>query len=109
MRKRGATVEYLYWSARRTARFVDDNGLVAPTRQVAYTISSPSLSWAPTLSRLAKSSGGLRPQIATAIERALGKIAVMRFNSPAVASCTAGPAPSWSSPHPASGSSMLSC
>ena len=34
----GGTVEYLYWSARRTGRFVEDNNLAA--QQVTRTITS---------------------------------------------------------------------
>lgn len=76
----GGTVEYLYWSARRTGRFIEDNNLAGP--QVAWTITSPALRFLPTLSRTATSSGSLRPQIARTIERALGHIAVTRFNAP---------------------------
>lgn len=76
----GGTVEYLYWSARRTGRFIEDNNLA--TQQVTRTITSPALRWLPTLSRTATSSGSLRPQIARTIERALGQIAVTRFNAP---------------------------
>src|SRR5262249_17440864 len=76
----GGTVEYLYWSARRTARFIEDNNLA--TQQVSRTITSPALSFLPTLSRTATSSGRLRLQVARAIERALGQIAVTRFDAP---------------------------
>jgi hypothetical protein len=76
----GGTVEYLYWSARRTGRFVEDNNLAA--QQVAWTIATPALRWLPSLSRTATSSGSLRPQVARTIERALGQIAVTRFNAP---------------------------
>ncbi len=76
----GGTVEYLYWSSRRTNRFLEDNGLVV--QPVTHTISSPSLSWLPIFSRSTSSSGGLRPQVAKRIETALGQIAVTRFNAP---------------------------
>jgi hypothetical protein len=76
----GGTVEYLYWSVRRTGRFIEDNNLAAP--QVSRTITSPALGWLPTLSRTASSTGSLRPQIARTIEKALGQIAVTRFNAP---------------------------
>src|SRR5215469_3359111 len=83
MRRRAVTTQYLYWSARRTARFVQANGLAAATRQITRTITSPSLPWAPTVSLSAASSGGLQAQIAAAIEHALGKVAVARFGVPA--------------------------
>lgn len=76
----GGTVKYLYWSARRTGRFIEDNNLAA--QQVSWTIASPALRWLPVLSRTATSSGSLRPQVARTIERALGQIAVTRFNAP---------------------------
>jgi hypothetical protein len=76
------TVEYIYWSSRRTARFVEDNNLAAAGRQVTRTISSPALPWVPTLSSAATSSGSLRGQTARVIERALGPIAVARFDKP---------------------------
>lgn len=78
MRNSHGAVKYLYWSERRTGRFIVDNDLAAP--QITRTITSPSLNWLPTLSRTATSSGGLRPQIANAIEKSLGKIAVNHFN-----------------------------
>jgi hypothetical protein len=76
----GGTVEYLYWSSRRTSRFLEDNNLVV--QPVTRTISSPPLRWLPTFSRSATSSGSFRPQVAKRIERALGQIAVTRFNAP---------------------------
>jgi hypothetical protein len=76
----GETVEYLYGSSRRTGRFLEDNNIAIP--QVTQTITSPAPRWLPTFSRSTTSSGSLRPQVAKAIERALGQIAVNRFNAP---------------------------
>jgi hypothetical protein len=76
----GGTVEYLYWSSRRTSRFVEDNNLTV--QQVTRTMTSPALAWLPTFSRSTTSTGNLRPQIAKAIEEALGQLAVTRFNAP---------------------------
>lgn len=76
----GGTVEYLYWSTRRTSRFMEDNGL--SVQPVTQTLTSPSLGWLPTFSRSKTSASGTRPQIAKAIEGALGQIAVTRFNAP---------------------------
>ena len=70
----------MYWSTRRTSRFIEDNGLsVGPVTQ---TLTSPSFGWLPTFSRSKTSVSGKRPQIAKAIEDALGQIAVTRFNAP---------------------------
>lgn len=76
----GGTVEYLYWSKRRTNRFLEDNGLAVPS--VTRTATSPSLGWLPTFSKSTTSSETLRPQVAKTIERSLGQIAVTRFDSP---------------------------
>jgi hypothetical protein len=80
MSELGGAVEYLYWSSRRTSRFLEDNKLVVPP--VTRTTSSPSLRWLPTFSWSATASSNLRPQVAKRIERALGQIAVSRFNAP---------------------------
>jgi hypothetical protein len=76
----GVTVEYLYWSSRRTGRFLEDNNLVA--QPVTRTITSPAIRLFPTFSRSTTSSDSLRPEVAKTIERALGQIAVTRFNAP---------------------------
>ena len=76
----GGTVEYLYWSTRRTSRFIEDNGL--SVQPVTQTFTSPSFGWLPTFSRSKTSASGVRPQIAKEIEGALGQIAVSRFNAP---------------------------
>jgi hypothetical protein len=76
----GGTVEYLYWSARRTSRFMEDNGL--SVQPVTHTLTSPAVGWLPTFSRSETSASGTRPQIAKAIENVLGQIAVTRFDAP---------------------------
>lgn len=76
----GGTTEYLYWSARRTGRFMEDNDL--SIQPVTRTFTSPSIGWLPTFSRSKTSAGGTRPQIAKAIEDALGQTAVAHFDSP---------------------------
>lgn len=76
----GGTVEYLYWSNRRTSRFMEDNGL--SVQSVTQTLTSPSFGWLPTFSRGRTSISGTRPKIAKTIEDALGQIAVTRFNAP---------------------------
>jgi hypothetical protein len=76
----GGTVEYLYWSTRRTSRFIEDNSL--SDEPATQTLTSPSLGWLPTFSRSKPSVSGKRPQIARVIEEALGQIAVNRFNAP---------------------------
>jgi hypothetical protein len=76
----GGTVEYLYWSARRTSRFIEDNSL--SVEPVTRTLTSPSFGWLPTFSRSETSANGKRPQIARTIERSLGKIAVTSFGAP---------------------------
>lgn len=76
----GGTVEYLYWSTRRTSRFMEDNSL--SVQAVTRTFTSPALGWLPTFSRSTTSQSGTRPQIAKAIEDSLGRIAVAKFNTP---------------------------
>jgi len=76
----GGTVEYLYWSTRRTSRFMEDNGL--SVQSVTQTLTSPSFGWLPTFSRSKTSASGTRPQIAKVIESALGQLAVTRFDAP---------------------------
>ena len=76
----GGTVEYLYWSTRRTSRFMEDNGL--SVQPVTRTFTTPAFGWLPTFSRSKMSVSGTRPQIAKVIEGALGQIAVTRFNAP---------------------------
>lgn len=76
----GGTVEYLYWSARRTSRFMEDNDL--SVQPVTQTLTSPSFGWLPIFSRSKTTASGTRPQIAKTIEDALGQIAVTRFNAP---------------------------
>jgi hypothetical protein len=76
----GGTVEYLYWSTRRTSRFMEDNGF--SIQPVTQTLTSPSFVWLPTFSRSKTSASGTRPQIAKTIEGALGQTAVTRFNAP---------------------------
>lgn len=76
----GGTVEYLYWSTRRTSRFMEDNGL--SVQPVTKTLTSPAFGWLPTFSRTTTSASGTRPQIAKVIEGALGQIAVTKFNAP---------------------------
>jgi hypothetical protein len=76
----GGTTEYLYWSSRRTGRFMEDNALTP--NSVTNTISTPSFSWLPTFSRSSSKTSGTRPAIAKTIERSLGKIAVTSFGAP---------------------------
>lgn len=76
----GGTVEYLYWSDRRTSRFMEDNGL--SVRPVTRTFTSPAFGWLPTFSRSSTSVSGTRLQIAKTIEGALGQTAVTRFDAP---------------------------
>lgn len=76
----GGTVEYLYWSVRRTNRFIEDNDI--SVQPVTRTFTSPSFGWLPTFSRSRASASETRPRIAKAIESALGQIAVTRFNAP---------------------------
>jgi hypothetical protein len=76
----GGTTEYLYWSARRTSRFMEDNDLSIET--VTKTFTSPSIGWLPTFSRSKTSASWTRPQIAKAIEGTLGQTAVTRFDAP---------------------------
>jgi hypothetical protein len=80
MAELGGVVEYLYWSDRRTGRFLEDNGLSIP--QVAHTVTAPSFRWLLGFSRTATSQGTLRDQKARKIEDALGAIAVTRFDGP---------------------------
>jgi hypothetical protein len=60
---------------------MEDNGL--SVQPVTHTLASPSVGWLPTFSRSKTSTSRTRPQIAKAIEDALGKIAVTRFDAPA--------------------------
>jgi hypothetical protein len=76
----GGPTEYLYWSSRRTGRFMEDNGLTP--NSVTNTISTPSFSWLPTFSRSSSKTSGTRPAIAKTIERSLGKVAVTSFGAP---------------------------
>lgn len=80
MRELGGTVEYLYWSARRTERFLNDNNIPVP--QLTTTIASPGRGWLPTFSRTVVDLGNRRPQISKTIEAALGQMAVSRFDGP---------------------------
>lgn len=74
------TVEYLYWSKRKTERFIEDNGLTLDS--VSQTITTPSFGWLPTFSRSSSRADGTRPKIASAIERALGGTVVNSFDGP---------------------------
>jgi hypothetical protein len=76
----GGTIEYLYWSKRRTSRFLEDNDLT--TDPVTRTITSPSFNWFPSFSRSSTRALNTRPQISKVIENALGDIAVSRFDTP---------------------------
>src|ERR1700733_4683980 len=76
----GGTTEYLYWSSRRTGRFMEDNDL--SIQPVTQTFTSPSIGWLPTFSRSKTSGSGTRPQIAKVIEGALGQTAVTNFDAP---------------------------
>jgi hypothetical protein len=76
----GGTVEYLYWSERRTGRFMEDNSLAI--QPVTRTFTSPSFGWLPTFSRSRTSGSGTRPQIAKVVEDALGQRAVAKFDAP---------------------------
>jgi hypothetical protein len=80
MAELGGIVEYLYWSERRTSRFIEDNGLSIP--QVTHTVTAPSFRWLPAFSRTATNPSNLRAQKAMRIEQALGAIAVTRFDGP---------------------------
>jgi hypothetical protein len=80
MRELGGTVEYLYWSSRRTERFLNDNNISVP--QLTTTIASPGRGWLPTFSRTVVDLGNRRPQIAKTIDAALGQMAVSRFDGP---------------------------
>jgi hypothetical protein len=73
------TVQYLYWSKRRTERFIEDNSLTSDS--FSYTITTPSFGWLPTFSRTSsRLTDGTRPKIANAIEHSLGGMAVTSFN-----------------------------
>lgn len=76
----GGEVTYLYWSQRRTEKFLNDNGI--ERTPVTRTIASPAFSVAPVFSRSSTRQGGLRPQVANLIESTLGQSAVTCFNSP---------------------------
>ena len=91
MRELGGTVEYLYWSARRTERFLNDNNIPIP--QLTTTIASPARGWLPSLSRTVVDLGNRRPQIAKTIETALGQIAVNRFDGPSPIKYAKGTSP----------------
>jgi hypothetical protein len=80
MAERGGYIEYLYWSSRRTDRFLEDNDLA--DKPVTRTVTSPSLGWIPTFSQSTTSSGTSRPRVARNIEKSLGQIAVSRFDAP---------------------------
>ena len=76
----GGVTRYLYWSSRRTERFLNDNNIPIP--QLTTAISSPAISWLPTFSRAVVDLGNRRPLIAKKIETALGQVAVNRFDGP---------------------------
>jgi hypothetical protein len=76
----GGTVKYLYWSTRRTDRFLQDNDI--ELQQVSDTAATPSAPFLPVLSRTTTRTGNTRARMASVIESALGKTAVTDFNSP---------------------------
>jgi hypothetical protein len=78
--QRGKTVTYLYWSERRTGKFLEDNGIELPS--VTYSIGTPGFKALPTFSKSTTRKGALRPQVASRIERKLGQSAVTAFESP---------------------------
>jgi hypothetical protein len=80
MEKLNGTVEYLYWSERRTDRFIEDNGLTWDS--VSRTLATPSFSWLPTFSRTTSKVNDTRPKIASIIERYLDSTAVGSFDQP---------------------------
>jgi len=91
MKELGGVVEYLYWSGRRTDRFLNDNNIPIP--QLSSTIATPSLSWLPSFTRTAVDLGNRRPVIAKTIEAALGQIAVARFDGPSPIKYAKGTSP----------------
>lgn len=76
----GGTVTYLYWSDRRTSKFLRDNGIQLSS--TTRTVSTPTLQWLPAFSRSTTIQGSSRHHIANIIESKLGQSAVMTFNSP---------------------------
>jgi hypothetical protein len=74
------TTEYLFWSGRRTGRFLEDNGLTP--KNVTSMITTPAFPWLPIFSRSSSRTLGTRPAVAKSIERFLGKTAVTSFDTP---------------------------
>jgi hypothetical protein len=81
MRKRRGQGKYPYFSNSRTGAYLSDHEIIIP--QTAYTVTSPSLSGLPTVSRTTTATGSpTRATIARLIEKDLASGAVTRFNAP---------------------------
>lgn len=81
MRKPRRPVKYAYFSDSRTGAYLSDRGITIP--QTAYTVTSPSVSGLPTVSRTTTGAGDpSRAAIAKLIEKDLGSRAVTSFNAP---------------------------
>ena len=80
VRKRPGHGKYPYFSNSRTGAYLSDHEITIP--QTAYTMTSPSFSGLPTVSRTTTTTGSpSRATIARLIEKDLASGAVTRFNA----------------------------
>jgi hypothetical protein len=81
VRKRPGQGKYPYFSNSRTGAYLSDHEITIP--QTAYTVTSPSFSGLPAVSRTRTATGSpSRATIARLIEKDLASGAVTRFNAP---------------------------
>jgi hypothetical protein len=81
MAELGGAVSYIYWSTRRTDRFLQDNGIEIAS--VSNSVTTPAASFMPTLSRTTTRQRNTRAKIANLIEASLGQTAVTDLGAPA--------------------------
>ncbi|MEU8661871.1 hypothetical protein [Actinoplanes philippinensis] len=73
--------KYFYWSERRVASIIRDNGIDL-TRGTTRKLKSPSIPFLPQVELESKSKEPTRAQVAAAIERYLGGVTVSDFVTP---------------------------
>src|SRR5215471_18498551 len=76
-----ATVEYIYWSDRRTKALLNGKNIPISV-STTKTVSSPAMKWFPSFSRSSTFDESPKPQLAKLVEGALRKDTVSGFNLP---------------------------
>jgi len=88
MAELGGITKYLYWSERRTQRFLEDNNLRRGHGQ--FTVGVPSMPLLPKIEYASPNRQASRPEIAKLIEGSIGQRAITSFDTPGQASFVKG-------------------